>query len=167
VATQCLGGAPTTADLPLPTVTPGLVLDALREVGLPSLAAKTQPAEKTLINFDTIFYTEPQPFARTITLLGQAVAIEAIPTGYTWHFGDGSTLATSTPGSPYPSKEIIYRYLDAGTTVATSVDVTYTARFAVGGAAWQDIADTVTIAGPTTDLRIAEASAVLSGEWGS
>ncbi len=46
-----------------------------------------------------------------------------------------------------------------------SVDVTYTARFRVNGGAWQDIPDTVTIAGPSTDLRVSEATAVLSGQY--
>ena len=45
------------------------------------------------------------------------------------------------------------------------MDVTYTARFRVSGGGWQDVAGTVTISGPATDLRIAEASPVLSGDY--
>ncbi|HET6624943.1 MAG TPA: hypothetical protein VFG63_01005, partial [Nocardioidaceae bacterium] len=129
------------------------------------LATQTQPADKTLVNFATIFYTEPEPFARTIRLLGQRVDVEARPQQYTWHHGDGTSHSTTSPGAPYPSKEITYSYTDAHTTVSPRVDVTYSARFRVNGGAWQDIAETVTIAGPATQLRISEATAVLSGSY--
>ena len=142
-----------------------MVLNALRQLGLPALTARTQPRDKTLINFATIFYTEPQPFARTITLLGQQVQVEANPSSYLWHHGDGTTAATTGPGAPYPAKDITHEYSDAHVTVATSVDVTYAARFKVVGGDWQDINETVTINGPPTALRISEASAVLSGDY--
>ena len=163
--TQCFGRPPTTADAPRPTVTPGRVLTALRQIGLPALEAKTQPAGKTLVNFETIFYAEPQPFTRTITLLGQSVDVEATPATYTWHHGDGTTASTETPGARYPAKDVVHEYTDAHTTVSPSVDVTYTARFRVNGGAWQDIPETVTITGPGGSLRIAEATAVLSGSY--
>ena len=141
------------------------LLTALRRIGLPALEARTQPEDKTLVNFDTIFYTEAQPFTRTITLLGQRVDVEATPSSYTWHHGDGTTATTSTPGAPYPAKDVTYSYEHAHVTVAASVDVTYTARFRVSGGGWQDVDGTVTISGPATDLRIAEASPVLSGDY--
>ena len=46
-----------------------------------------------------------------------------------------------------------------------SVDVTYTARFRVNGGAWQDIAETVTITGPATSLRVQRGDPVLSGSY--
>jgi hypothetical protein len=163
--TQCFGRPPTTTDAPRPTVTPGRVLTALRQIGLPALEARTQPAGKTLVNFETIFYAEPQAFTRTITLLGQRVDVEASPATYTWHHGDGTSASTETPGARYPAKDVVHEYSDAHTTVSPSVDVTYTARFRVNGGAWQDIAETVTITGPGGSLRIAEATAVLSGSY--
>ena len=141
-----------------------MVLNAIRQIGLPSLEIRTQPKDKTLVNFATIFYAKPEVFTRTIQLLGQQVEVEATPSQYTWHHGDGTTATTTSPGAPYPSKEITYSYTRAHTTVSPSVDVTYTARFRVGGGAWQDIAETVTINGPAGSLRISEATAVLSGE---
>ena len=142
-----------------------MVLNALRQMGLPSLETVTQPEDKTLVNFETIFYTQPQEFTRTVTLLGQSVDVEATASQYTWHHGDGTTVTTSSPGAPYPSKEITHSYTDAHVTVAPSVDVTYTARFRVEGGGWQDIGETVTIAGPPTALRISEATALLSGDY--
>jgi len=125
-----------------------------------------QPADKTLVNFDTIFYTEPRPVTLRLTILGQAVDVEATASGYLWVFGDGSTLSTTTPGSPYPAKTVVHRYLDAHLTVSPHVETTYTARFRVSGGAWQDIDDTVTTVGPGATLRIAEATPLLSGEHG-
>jgi hypothetical protein len=163
---QCAGPqGPPPAATPKPQVTPGLVLTELRRIGLPALQARTQPRDKTLVNFATIFYAEPQSFTRTLTLLGQSVDVEAEPTSYTWHYGDGSSATTSTPGAPYPAKDVTHSYTDAHTTVQPSVDVTYAARFRVGNGAWQTIPDSVTIAGPAALLRISEATAVLSGEY--
>jgi len=154
------------AAAPRPQVTPGVVMTAMRRIGLPALAAHTQPEGKTLVNFATIFYTDPQPFTRTVTLLGRRVTIVATPQTFTWHYGDGTSSSTSTPGAPYPAKDVTHNYRDAHKTVLTSVDVSYSARFHVGGAAWQDIPGTVTIAGPTSPLRISEATALLSGDHG-
>lgn len=165
LGTECFGRPPTVADTPQPTVTPALVLTALRRLGLPAIKARTQPEGRTLVNFETIFYAEPEPFSRTITLLGQRVDIEAVPAQFTWQHGDGTSASTETPGAPYPDKDVIHEYTDAYETVQTRVDVTYRARFRVNSGAWQDIAETVTVTGPTSSLRISEATAVLSGQY--
>ena len=148
-----------------PRVTGGVVLTAIRRIGLPSLTARTQPKDKTLVNFATIFYTEPHPFTRSVTLLGQRVRITATPDSFTWHYGDGTSSQTATPGAPYPAKDVTHHYTDAHTTVLTSVDVTYTARFQVANSPWQDIPGTVTIPGPSAPLRVSEATAMLSGTY--
>ena len=148
-----------------PQVTPGMVLTAMRSVGLPSLRAITQPRTKTLVNFPTNFYTQPRAFAATVTLLGQSVLIRATPVSFTWHYGDGTTTSSTTPGAPYPTLDITHKYTDAHLTVHPSVDVTYTGRFQVAGGPSRAIPGTVTIPGPTVPLRIAEAVPVLSGDY--
>ena len=162
IRSQCFGGEPE-AFVP-PTVTPGMVLSELQRVGLPALEVEIQPETKTLVNFDTIFYTSPRPVDVDLTILGQAVDVRATPTSYVWQFGDGSTMTTDTPGAAYPSKEIVHRYLDADVTVEPSVSVIYGAEFRVGGGAWQDVGGTVTSPGPPEGLRVVEAVGVLSGE---
>ena len=77
-----------------PEVTPGDVLSALERTGLPYLTVQTQPAGETLVNFDTIFYVDPQQVTVDLTILGQAVDVVATPAGYAWSFGDGSGLST-------------------------------------------------------------------------
>jgi hypothetical protein len=162
---QCLGAPPSEDETPSPRITPALVLEELRRIGLPTLQARTQPEGKTLVNFDTIFYTDAEPFSATVTLLGRQVEVIAEPASYTWHHGDGTERTTTSPGAPYPSREIIYRYSDADTTVNPRVDVTYHARFRVSNGAWQDIDETVTIPGPEGNLRVAQARAALSGDY--
>ena len=141
-----------------------MVLTALRRVGLPELTNYVQPDTKTLVNFDTIFYTEPRPVDVRLTILGQSVEVVATPVRYSWDFGDGTSTTTSTPGDPYPAKTIVHRYTDARVTVAPHVEVTYGARFRVGGGGWQEVDGTVTTAGPATSLRVAEATGLLSGD---
>jgi hypothetical protein len=162
---RCFDDSPPDPGAVTPSITPALVLNEIRRIGLPTLQAKTQPEGKTLVNFDTIFYTEAQPFTASVTLLGQQVEIMAEPSRYTWHHGDGTIDTTASPGAPYPSKEIVYRY-DAAGTVGPRVDVTYTARFRVNGAAWRGIDEAVTITGPAGSLRVSEAKGSLSGNYG-
>ncbi len=149
---------------PLPVVTWEMVLREVQRVGLPSLEVQVQPAERTLVNFATNFYAEPQAFEREITLLGQDVDVRAEPTQFTWSFGDGASDQTEGPGGPYPDLEVTHRYLDADVTVTPSVDVTYRAEFRVGDGDWQQIPETVTIQGAPVSLRVVEATPVLSGE---
>ena len=162
VTTGCFGGTPAAPEPA--TVTPGDVLTALRRVGLPELTTVVQPADRTLVNFDTNFYTEPRPVDLTLTLLDQEVRVEATPASYRWHFGDGTSATTTDPGAAYPELAVTHRYADARVTVRPHVETTYTARFRVRGGDWQDVGGTVTATGPPTALRVAEATPLLSGD---
>jgi hypothetical protein len=146
-----------------PRVTPGLVAHAFQRVPLPALRAITQPAAKTLINFDTIFYVDAQPLHRTLNLLGQQVDLEITPSTFRWVHGDGTTTETHTPGAPYPAKDVVHRYQQAHVTVSQHVEVVWTARWSLNGGPYQDVDGTVTTVGPDTPLRIAEATPALSG----
>lgn len=158
--TQCFGGTP--PEFTPPEVTPAMVLTALRRVGLPELTTHVQPAGRTLVNFDTIFYTDPEPVALQLTILGQGVDVAAESSSYRWVFGDGTVITTESPGGPYPSKEIVHRYTDADVTVAARVEAAYSARFRVSGGDWQQIAETVTTVGPASELRIVEGTPLLA-----
>jgi hypothetical protein len=146
-------------------VTPGVVLSALRRVGLPALGVRTQPEGTTLVNFATIFFVEPVEFDRSLVLLGRSVRVQAWPVSFVWHHGDGSSAVSSVPGAPYPSKQVTYAYGDAGVSVRPWVEVVYAARFRVGSGPWREVGETVSVAGPESSLRVAEATAVLSGEY--
>lgn len=142
-------------------LTPGDVLRAVREIGLPALTVRIEPGAETLVNVRTNFYTEPQPFSRSIDLLGFAVDLEATPTTYTWIHGDGTTSRTSDPGSPYPDLAVTHRYRDPSARVSPRVDVTYEVRYRVDGGPWLPLSQTLTAQGPVGALSVTEAAPVL------
>jgi hypothetical protein len=144
-------------------IRPGQILTAVREIGLPSLQIKIQPSAATLVNFDTIFYTQPEPFAHSVTLLDYEVDVKAKPIGYRWHHGDGTTQLTSIPGHPYPAKDITHRYLQQAKHIRPSVDVTYAITYRLDGGPWQSLSQTLQATGPSTDLEVKEAIPVLTG----
>jgi hypothetical protein len=146
-------------------LTPRMVQRAFQRLSWPASALVVQPPKgRTLVNFDTNFYTtNTQPTTRTVTLIGQRVTIEATPTQYTWHFGgtDGET-STTDPGAAYPDLRITHRYTRVG-TVQPSVDTTYAGRYRVGSGGWQTIPDTLTVPGDTVDLQVVSATPHLVG----
>jgi hypothetical protein len=128
----------------------------------PGLSVKVQPNGRTLVNLDTIVYTdESKVSTTTVTLLGFPVVVEATPISYTWRFGDGSpALTTTTPGEPYPSKEITHKYMKRG-SVSLTLTTNYAARFNVADTGWQYVGGTIPITGPATALQVREAVPVL------
>ena len=141
-----------------PQVTPGMVLRAFRRIPLPASEVVVQPpGGRTLVNFDTNFYTEQGEFTRVVRLLGQRVELRIWPDTFTWRYGDGASEQTSSAGSAYPDLEITHRYLSKG-RVAVSVDTTYAADFRVGNGAWQHVDGTVTIPGQAEPLRVVTAT---------
>lgn len=146
-----------------PQVTPGMVLRAFRRIPLPASEVVVQPpGGRTLVNFDTNFYTEQGEFTRVVRLLGQRVELRIWPDTFTWRYGDGASEQTSSAGSAYPDLEITHRYLSKG-RVAVSVDTTYAADFRVGNGGWQHVDGTVTIPGEAESLRVVTARPVLVG----
>lgn len=145
-----------------PEVTPGDVLRAVRQIGLPALRVQVQPGTATLVNVPTIFYAQPQPFERSVELLGFDVDLVAEPVGYRWDHGDGTVSTTDTPGRPYPAMDVVHRYEEPTDAVRTRVDVTYRVRFRVDGGAWQTLAQPIVAAGPPTVLAVDEAAPVLT-----
>jgi hypothetical protein len=157
----------TFCDLPpgaIPTViTPGIVAAAFGQIPLPGSVLEVQPPNgRTLVNFDTNFYTDTTAFDRTMTLLSQRIDFHIVPSAFGWHFGDGESTTTDEPGSPYPKLDVTHTYLTKG-PVAPSVDTTYTATYRVNGGPWRDVPGSVTIAGAPVQLEVLTATPVLVG----
>jgi hypothetical protein len=137
------------------------VLAETKSVLFPGLSVKVQPNTRTLVNLDTIVYTDESKVSTAqVAILGFPVDVEATPMSYRWSFGDGTTLTTTTPGKPYPAKEITHKYLKRG-NVSLTLTTNYAARFRVAGGAWQYIDGMVPITGPVTPLEVREAVPVL------
>ncbi len=148
-------------------LTPGDVQREFERLSWPSSTVVVQPPKgRTLVNFETNFYTtNTAPTTRTVTLLGRRVTIEATPTAYTWHFGADTADAersTSDPGAPYPDLRVTYRYTRVG-MAHPSVDTTYSGRYRVGGGAWRTIPQTLTVTGAAVDLEVVSATPHLVG----
>lgn len=148
----------------LGTITPAMVRREMQRLSWPRAVLDIQPPDgQTLINFDTNFFTSnTQPTTQTVVLLGQQVTIEATPSEYTWHFGDGTATTTTSPGAAYPALDVTHRYAEPG-QLRPSVDTTYTGRYRVNGDAWQDIPGSLTVAGESVQLRVRSAAPHLVG----
>ncbi|WP_185442900.1 PKD domain-containing protein [Kribbella qitaiheensis] len=132
-----------------------------KDVLFPGLGVKVQPKARTLVNLDTIVYTDQSKVSvNTVSLLGFAVVVEATPMSYIWNFGDGKSVTTTSPGKAYPAKEITHKYLKRG-DVSVTLTTNYAARYSVAGTGWQYVEGTVAIAGPATGLLVREAVPVL------
>jgi hypothetical protein len=147
-----------------PAVTPDLVEREFRRIPLPPSKLQIQPPHgRTLVNFDTNFYTEQPAFDRTVRLLGRQVDLHIWPSQFRWVFGDGAELPSTSAGAPYPDLLITHSYLQKG-GVSPRVDTTYAASFRVGGGAWRDVDGAVTIPGEPVPLEVVTARPVLVGE---
>jgi hypothetical protein len=150
----------------VPGVTGGLVATAFRRIPLPPSTFSIQPpGGRTLVNFDTNFFTEERSLDRTVRLLGQRVDLRIEAHSYTWHFDDGESVTTSKPGAPYPKLQVTHNYLQTG-GYRPALDITWVADYRVNGGAWQPVPGSVTIEGGPTNLRAIEARPTLVGYEG-
>ncbi len=146
-----------------PVLTPGMVASAFARIPLPASTLIIQPPNgRTLVNFDTNFYTETEPSTRSVTLLGQRVELSITPASFGWRFGDGSSATTTSPGSAYPDLEVTHSYLRKG-RMLPSVDTTYTATYRVSNGGWQPVPGSVTIPGASVPLQVVTARPQLVG----
>jgi hypothetical protein len=148
-------------------ITESSVIEKFKAIEWPASPMIVQPpGGKTLVNFDTNFYTtNVQPTTQVVPLLGHRVAIEATPISYTWHFEAGATdgdLTTDNAGAAYPDLQVTYRYEHRG-TASPSVDTTYAGRYRVDDGPWRTIPDTLTVAGAAQALQVVSATPHLVG----
>ena len=146
VETLCVGG-------PNRLLTPADFAPDLREefiAATPDFTVASQPAGRTLINFDTIFYADypgnsvqPPALDRTIDVLGFPIRITAEPS-WLWTFEPGSEPQEFvTPGAPYPSTDITYAYDSTGERTVT-VQATWRGQYYIADDGPYEIAEPVT-----------------------
>lgn len=105
-----------------------------------------------LINMDFIVHTDPTPQTFDVDLLpGLQVTFRATPVHYTWDFGDGATLETSSPGNPYPDHDVAHVYTSTHDAVAVSLTTLWQGTFQINGAGpWLPVS-TYNVTTATTD----------------
>jgi hypothetical protein len=102
-----------------------------------------------LLRANTNFYATEEVQTLNTTMLGQQVAIQAIPVQWTFGYGDGSTPRVSTtPGGPQrefnQQTTTSHAYQDTGTFPVT-VSTAYRGQFSVNGGPWIAIPGTASV----------------------
>lgn len=137
------------------------VLRASQTIGIPQVQARTSPATEVFVNIDTVLHADAKTFTSEVTLLGERIQIRAVPSRFTWQHGDGTKQTTSRAGRPWPNKDVTHRYVRTAHAVSLRVDTTYRISYRVESGPWRSLTSTVTVNGPTTELRVREAQPVL------
>lgn len=137
---------------------PTFTAEDFRRLPLAPPVLNLQPARtEHLVNMPTIVYTDAAPQHFTTDLLGYTFEVEATPTGYTWDFGDGTVLTTTSPGHPYPDHDVAHPYTRLGTYTIT-LTTTYTGRYRLAGDPdWTDVDGTATTTTSAPAITIVEA----------
>jgi hypothetical protein len=81
---------------------------------LPTGGISYQPNFKPLIHTPVYFWNDlPSVFRTQVNLIGETIDVVLRPS-YVWSFGDGSFLATTDPGGPFPEGKITHIYSQPG-----------------------------------------------------
>lgn len=142
---------------------PAAAARAFQEMDIAPSEVNVQPPDGwTLVNVDTIAYTDRDPRTVSTELFGIPVDIRAVPSEYSWDFGDGSVpLTTTDPGAPYPAHTIAHAYAKQG-EATISLTTTWRGQFRLAGEpAWHDVPGEGTTASSSDSLEILEARARL------
>lgn len=135
-----------------------LAVREFKSLEWPASAVSVDPPDgRTLVNFDTFFYTaNARPTIKVVTLAGRQVSIRATPVSYAWSFGDGEGATTASAGAGYPGGDIVHVYVERD-DFEVNVDTTYSGQFKVDDGEWQPIEPQVTVVGPGVELSTIEA----------
>lgn len=157
-------------------ITPELVRETI-EADLRDRVDSTQPridpAGQTLVNFETVFSTDADPYRETIELAGGIpVDLAADPTLFEWTFDDGGTDETTHPGLPWSAQNeaeradelIRYPYAETG-DYEPFVDITWSNyRYRLPGEDWQPVDGELTLTSPPGSVTVLELESVLTGD---
>lgn len=136
---------------------------AFQEMQIAPSEVNVQPPDGwTLVNVDTIAFTDRSDRTMSTSLFGIPVEIRAVPSSYSWNFGDGSApLTTTDPGAPYPAHTVAHAYAEPG-AATISLTTTWHGQFRVAGEpVWHDVAGEGTTVSSSGSLEILEARARL------
>jgi hypothetical protein len=133
---------------------PALIERDFKRVVVRKGAADVSPKPDTLVHIPTVFTTDaPDSYDIPLTLLGQSVVITAKAERWTWHFGDGSSGWTTTPGS---KGRVEHEYTQAGTREAYVV-IEWSGNYRIGGGPTRSINGRATTTGDPAQVQVREA----------
>jgi hypothetical protein len=140
---------------------PALTLEQFRRLPWAPAVVHIQPGNgRTLVNVPTNVYLEATAQTVPTELLGQQVRVRAIPTAYTWSFGDGATLRTSDPGAPFPDLRTTHVYSRPG-VVPVGLMTSYRGEYSVAGGDWLPVEGTAEVVTPSVRLTVVAARSEL------
>ena len=153
--------APTAA---APVITPAMILNEIRRIGLPDPELTTEPPGSTLVNLDTRFKTTDESFTAEVTLLGRPVSLRATPISYVVDHGDGTSGSTSYSAEASAGDVLVHTHAyTASGSVSPQVTTTWAASFSVAGGPMTDIDETITVVSPATTLDVRSSTPLLAG----
>ena len=97
----------------------------LRRLKIEPTATHRQPGVggTVLVNKGIIGWVEPDERTFRTSLFDYGIDVVTWPVEYTWDFGDGHTLTTTSPGGPYPNRDVEHVYEQTGTFTVTLTTV--------------------------------------------
>ena len=146
-------------------ILPVMTQEDFRRLPIPAPVLTMQPDRGwVLVNIETITHTDPAPVTLRTELLGYGITVEATPTRWTYDYGDGHTLTTTSPGRPHPNHDVFHQYEQPGTATIT-LTAEWTGRYQIDGhPTWRDITGTATTTTTTAPFTIEErTSRLVSG----
>ena len=147
-----------------PTVTITDVARLVPAVGVSGM----EPQGWAVVGLPSNFYADSSPRTAGATLLGRAAEVRFTPVSFSWSFGDGTTLTTSSAGAPWASlglpefseTETSHVYAAPG-SYTIGLTVNFAAEYRFGAAAWTALAGTVPVTAPSLTATAHDAKTVL------
>jgi hypothetical protein len=147
-----------------PPPSPDEVFRYFQTLPLPQLGTRQQPPGNGLVGLPVIFFTDsPTTQNFTVNIRGFTVDIIAGATGFTWHTGDGTDLASTDPGAPYPNQTVTHDYRSG--TYTAYLTTTWGGTFSIDGGASVAVPGTTTTDGPPVTFAVLQARPVLTNPY--
>jgi hypothetical protein len=121
---------------PMPVVT----LEDFRRLDIAPSDIESDSGGFGLIRANTNFFATEESQTLNTTMLGQQVAIQAIPVEWTWNYGDGSEKVSNPfPGGPqkeFNQKTTTSHVYEKTGEFSVSLSTAYRGQFSVNGGPW-------------------------------
>lgn len=153
-------------DEPAPSIPPITITDLASFAPAPSSLAG-EPDNLGVAGLPTNFVTTATTHTQAGELFSYPITVRFTPAAFTFHYGDGQTIRTTTGGQSWETlglpqftpTDTSHTYTERGTYTARA-DVGYTAEIDLGGG-WFSITGELITTGAGQDIRIYEAHTAL------